>query len=155
MPVMFDTVDYGITSAEEWQRRFGQPLKFAKDKGRTVEAVYHPGGTIAVLIRNLKANALLEHVTNVIRGDFNNSPIARSYSMIFCDATHDEEEIRKNLPRLSELGGEGCVFVFDDIVTQEHADLVCSYLNASRHFMTRSMFPEPGKRCKLLLVETG
>lgn len=154
-PVRYDTIDYGITSVEEWQARFNERLDPGKDKGRAIEAVYHPGGTIAVLISNLKGNGLLPYVTNVIRGDFHDCPIQRKYQMIFCDATHDDGEIHRNVPRLAELGAEGCTYVFDDVITAERAKLVCSYLEPKQYFMTRRLFPKPGKRCKLLVVETA
>lgn len=153
-PVKFDTIDFGITSADEWVERFNERFKIDKDKGRVAEAVYHPGGTIAVLISNLKKNGLLSYITNVIRGDFIDSPISRKYGMIFCDATHDDNEINRHVPRLAELAAPGCTFVFDDIVTEERADLVCQHLKVSQSFMTRTIYPNRKDRCKLLVVET-
>ncbi len=150
----YDSVDFGITSADEWVERFDEPFNLSKDKGRVAQAVYHPGGTIAVLIQNLLANDLLKYVTNIIRGDFLDSPISRKYSLIFCDATHDDKEIHRHMPRLAELAAPGCVLVFDDVVTEERADLVCGYLNVSDRFMTRAVYPDRKARCKLLVVET-
>lgn len=152
--IKYDTIDFGITSADEWVERFDEPFRVAKDKGRVAEAVYHPGGTIAVLIQNLKSNGLLKYVTNVIRGDFLDSPISRQYELIFCDATHDDREIHRHLPKLAELAAPGCVLIFDDVITEERADIVCSYLNVSDRFMTRTVHPDRGARCKLLVVET-
>lgn len=153
-PIKYDTIDFGITSADEWVERFDEPFRVAKDKGRVAEAVYHPGGTIAVLIQNLKSNGLLKYVTNVIRGDFLDSPISRKYALIFCDATHDDTEIHRHLPKLAELAAPGCVLIFDDVITEERADLICSYLNVSDRFMTRTVYPDRKARCKLLVVET-
>lgn len=153
-PVKYDTIDFGITSAEEWVERFDEPFRVSKDKGRVAEAVYHPGGTIAVLIQNLKSNGLLKYVTNIIRGDFLDSPIARQYALIFCDATHDDSEIHRHLPKLAELVAPGGVLIFDDVITEERADLICSYLNVSDRFMTRAVYPNQKTRCKLLVVET-
>lgn len=152
--VCFDTIDFGITSAAEWQARFGQPLSTTKDKGRAIEAVCHPGGTIAVLISNLKTNELLQEVTNIVRGDLMTCPIARDYSLIFCDAVHDEAESRRHLPRLAELARPGAVFVLDDVVTRQHAELVADIVGARRFIMTRSLYPSPKKRCKLMIAET-
>lgn len=154
-PAKYDTIDFGITSAEEWVDRFDEPFRVAKDKGRVAEAVYHPGGTIAVLIRNLKSNDLLRYVTNIIRGDLLDTPIARQYGLIFCDATHDDREIHRHLPKLAELAAPGSVLIFDDVITEERADLVCSYLDVSDRFMTRSIYPDRKARCKLLVVETN
>lgn len=153
-PVPFDTLDLGITSAAEWEDRFGEPFEVDKDKGRVADAVYHPGGTIAVLIRNLKDNGLLGQMTNIIRGDLVTCPIQRDYGLIFCDATHSDAEIHRHLPRLAELAGPGCTLIFDDVVSRDRADLVCSFLNTKHRFLSRTLFPSPRKRCKLLVVET-
>jgi hypothetical protein len=150
----FDTVDYGITSAEEWEFRFNERLKPEKDKGRVMDAVYHPGGTVAVLINNLKANSLLPFVTNIIRGNFLECPIQRKYKMIFCDATHDDQEVHDNVPALAKVAAKNCVYVFDDVVSQQRVDLIFEYIKPKKHFMTRSVFSNPKKRCKLLVVET-
>lgn len=147
-------IDFGITSAAEWTERFNEPFRIDEDQGRVAAAAYHPGGTIAVLIKNLKDNDLLSHVTNVIRGDFLDCPIERSYGLIFCDATHDDAEIHRHLPKIARLAASGSILVFDDIITEERAELVRSYLNVQTSFMTRTRFPSRADRCKLLVVET-
>lgn len=154
-PVAYDMIDFGITSAEEWTDRFNERFRVDKDKGRVASAVYHPGGTIAVLIKNLKDNDLLKYVTNVIRGDFLDCPIERRYGMIFCDATHDDAEIHRHLPKIAKLAAPGSILVFDDIITEDRADLVRSYLDVKGSFMTRTRFPNRTERCKLLVVETN
>ncbi|QYK42518.1 MAG: class I SAM-dependent methyltransferase [Paracoccaceae bacterium] len=149
----YDLIDFGITTAAEWQERFNEKFNIAKDSGRVVEAVYHPGGTIAVLIQNLKNNGLLKYATNIIRGDFLDCPLSRKYGMIFCDATHDEAEIHRHLPKLASQAAPGCVMVFDDVVTDARADLICDYLDVSQRFLTREVYPRKADRCKLLIVE--
>lgn len=146
-------IDFGITSAAEWTERFNERFKLDKDQGRVAEAVYHPGGTIAVLIKNLKDNGLLKQVTNIIRGDFLECPIERSYGMIFCDATHDEAEIARHLPKIARLAAPGAILVFDDIATEDSARQVQSHLDVKFSFMTRTRFPARKDRCKLLVVE--
>ena len=151
--VKYDMIDFGITSAEEWVARFNEKFRLDKDQGRVAAAVYHPGGTIAVLIQNLKGNGLLDSVSNVIRGDFLECPIARRYGMIFCDATHDDAEIHRHLPKIAELAAPGATLIFDDIITEQRADLVCDYLDVTQRFMTRSVFPMRRDRCKLMVVQ--
>jgi len=154
-PVPFDTIDYGITSVEEWKERFGETLDPGKRDGQIMDAVYHPGGTIAVLIQNLKRNRLLPYVTGIIRGDFLTCPVAREYGLIFCDATHDDAEIARNVPRIAELAAPGATLIFDDIINERHADMVCASFNVSRRLMTRTVHPERRKRCKIMIVETN
>ena len=107
-----------------------------------------------VVAKNLKDNGLLPYVTNVIRGNFLDCPIQRKYKMIFCDATHDDQEVHDNVPALAKVAAKGCTYVFDDVVSQQRVDLIMEYIKPKRHFMTRSVFPNPKKRCKLLVVET-
>lgn len=153
-PISFDTIDFGITSAQEWREKFGEELNFDKQKGRVADAVYHPGGSIAVLIQNMKDNRLLPFVSNFIRGDFIDCPITRKYGLIFCDTTHDDAEIERTLPTLSKMAGKGCTLVFDDVITEQRAELICSYLKTKRYFMTAKLFPQRKKFCKVMLVET-
>ena len=50
-PVSFDTIDFGITSAGEWKEKFGEELDLGKQNGRVADAVYHPGGTVALCVQ--------------------------------------------------------------------------------------------------------
>lgn len=153
-PVSFDTVDFGITSAQEWRQKFGEELDLDKQNGRVADAVYHPGGTIAVLVQNMKDNRLLPYVSNFIRGDFIDCPITRKYGLIFCDTTHDDAEIKRTLPTLAKMAAKGCTFVFDDVITEQRAELICSYLKTKRYVMTSKVFAQRKKYCKVMLVET-
>ena len=152
--VSFDTIDFGITSAEEWKEKFGEKLNLGKQNGRVADAVYHPGGTLAVLIQNIKNNRLLPFVSNFIRGDFIDCPISRRYNAIFCDTTHDDAEIERTLPALAKLAGPGCTFVFDDVITDQRAEKICGYLDTKTYFMTSHVFPDRKKFCKVMLVTT-
>ena len=152
--VSFDTIDFGITSADEWHAKFGEKLNIKKQKGRVAEAVYHPGGTVAVLIQNIKNNRLLPYVSNFIRGDFIDCPLSRKYNVIFCDTTHDDAEIERTLPALVKMAGKGCTFVFDDVITEQRAQKICGYLDVESYFLTSTVFPEREKFCKLMLVKT-
>ncbi|MDX1784481.1 MAG: class I SAM-dependent methyltransferase [Roseovarius sp.] len=151
--VKYDIIDFGIASAEEWQERFNQPLRLDHDKGRVAEAILHPGGSNAVMINNLKMNDLLGYTTTIMRGDIVDSPIQRKYSMIFCDALHDIAEIERNMPRLAELVAPGCVFVADDVVTDETAERVRSYLDVKEFFFTRTIRRKRSKLCVFQIAD--
>ncbi len=75
-----------------------------------VDAIYHPGGSLAVLIANLRRNNLLEFTTTITRGNMLDMPFSRRYGMIFCDTTHDEREVRLYLPRIAELVAPGAIW---------------------------------------------
>ena len=153
-PVLFDCIDFGITSSEEWQMRFHERLDPRKDKGRAIAAVYHPGGTIAVLIDNLKKNHLLEQMNAIVRGDLVTCPLARKYSLIFCDATHDENEMRRHMPGIAERATAGATLIFDDVVTEEQAEMICDYVEPKRRLLTRQVDAPNGRLGKLFVVET-
>ncbi|MEM8775299.1 MAG: class I SAM-dependent methyltransferase [Pseudomonadota bacterium] len=146
-PVKYDIIDYGIASAEEWQNRFQQPLSLNHDKGRVADAILHPGGSNAVLVSNLKQNDLLRHTNTIMRGDIVDSPIQRSYKLIFCDALHDMAEIERNMPRLAGLAAPGGVLVADDVVRVDMAQRITEFLNVERYFFTRSVRKKRAKLC--------
>jgi predicted O-methyltransferase YrrM len=145
----FDTIDFGITSAEEWESMLGVQFSLQLGTHPVADVVYHPGGTLAVLIANLRRNGLLGHTTSIIRGNFLNLPLARRYAMLFCDTTHDEREARLYMPKIAELLLPGAVLVFDDVFEGGFADLICSYLPPCR----RRILHEEEPHAKLLLIK--
>lgn len=145
--VKYDIIDYGIASADEWQARFGQPLKLSHDKGRVAEAILHPGGSNAVLINNLKQNDLLRYTNTIMRGDIVDSPIQRSYSMVFCDALHDMVEVERNMPRLAGLIAPGGVLVADDVIADDMAERIAEFLDVKRYFFTKTARERRAKLC--------
>ncbi|UXX84991.1 class I SAM-dependent methyltransferase [Roseovarius pelagicus] len=151
--VKYDIIDFGIASAEEWQQRFNQKLRLNHDNGRVAEAVLHPGGSNAVMVNNLKMNDLLGYTTTIMRGDIVDSPIQRKYSMIFCDALHDIAEIERNMPRMAELVAPGCIFVADDVVTDETAECVRSYLDVKEFFFTKTIRRKRSKLCVFQIAD--
>lgn len=146
---IFDLVDFGPCSAAEWKERFGQPLRLDMAGGIVASAVFHPGGSIAVLIDNLRRNDLLGNVTSIVRGDLLEVPLGRRYGMIFCDAVHGEVEAARTMPRIAELVADDCLLVFDDVTTEAFADVICGYLKPARRFLLSSK----DRYGKLLVVE--
>lgn len=66
-------------------------------------AIFHPGGTIAILIDNLRRHGVLEYVTTAMRGDVAKAPLRASYGFVFCDTLHDEREIDLYLPIINHI----------------------------------------------------
>ncbi|NJC07837.1 Stf0 family sulfotransferase [Polymorphobacter fuscus] len=132
---VYDIIDFGPCSAAEWQQRFGQKLNIEMGGGHVAAAVLHPGGSMAVLIDNMRRNDLLGHVTSIIRGDVLETPLGRRYGMIFCDAVHGEVEAKRTMPAIAALAAERALFVFDDVTTEAFADTICSYLKPVRRFL--------------------
>jgi LPS sulfotransferase NodH len=132
---VYDIVDFGPCSAAEWQERFGQKLSVEMGGGHVAAAVLHPGGSIAVLIENLRRNALLGQVTSITRGDILETPLGRRYGMIFCDAVHGEAEAKRTMPAIAALAADRALLVFDDVTTEAFADVICGYLKPVRRFL--------------------
>ncbi|WP_031553177.1 class I SAM-dependent methyltransferase [Parvularcula oceani] len=112
--IEFHTVDYGISSEEEWERLFGSPVRNKHKPERYLRHINQAGGTIASLKRNLEAQGLRDHVT-IHKGDFHAVAPDGPFGLIFCDATHNRREIDKNVPALLERLVEGGVLACDDI----------------------------------------
>lgn len=110
----FVTVDYGISSEEEWERRFGDNVRDKADPDRYLRHINQPEGNLTSLKRNLAERGFLDMV-EVRRGDFHNETFDTQFSLIFCDATHSIEEIERNVPRLLELLAPGGILACDDI----------------------------------------
>lgn len=147
--VSFDTVDYGHTGVDEFTRAFGALPDGEDAAARIVRQVEQRGGSIAVLISGLRDNGLLDFVTQVIRGDFLLMPIHRSYSLVFCDTTHDEGEARRYVPKIAGLLNGGAVLVFDDVMDEAFAKVICSYLPKCRHLLLQ----QHDKYSKYLVVK--
>lgn len=132
----YDIVDYGITGADEWARRFGSDL-FADRQARVhAEAIMFPGGSGALLKQNLVDRNLSRFVRLIVLGDVNDFQVNRRYDFIFCDATHGEAEIRKNIPILKGLLQNEFILVCDDIITDEDAVLVHALAGSSTYYLT-------------------
>ncbi len=146
----FDVIDFGITGPEEWQELFGAPFDPTMADGVVARAIYHPGGSNAVLVNNLKRNDLLKFTTAIIRGNFLQMPTSRKYDFIFCDTTHDEKEAALYLPKISSVLNPGARLIFDDVIRENFADYICSHFNVDSALMTSQVT----QYCKLLVIAT-
>jgi hypothetical protein len=145
----FDTIDFGITSVDEWLEAFGTPLAFEFANGEGIRAIHVPGGSNAVLVENLRRNDLLPFVTSLIRGNFLSMSSERKYGFIFCDATHDKREIDLYCPRISELMSANGIIIFDDILDSEMAEYIISYYEVLRYQLLHHRFPH----CKQMILQ--
>jgi hypothetical protein len=132
----FDIIDYGITGDREWENRFGSSVFLQKDASQMCEVVFKYGGTGAVLKQNLVDRDLARFVRLLILGDFLDYSTDLKYDFIFCDATHGEEEIARNIPAIKKLMKEDSILVCDDIVSDHDADLVARLWGARCHYLT-------------------
>jgi len=137
-PVLYDIIDFGITSPTEWKERFGSEFDMNYSNGIVAAGILHPGGSNSVLVNNLKRLDLLRYTNTIMRGDLITSPIEKKYSMVFCDALHPPEQIDRTMPKLKTLLAPGCTLVADDVVTEELAERVASYIDVEDYFFSRT-----------------
>ena len=133
--VRFDIVDYGITGSDEWMQRFGSSVFEHSDAKALCEVVFAAGGTIAKLKQNLVDRGISQFVTQITLGDVADFASHVKYELIFCDATHDESEIRKNIPILASHLSSDFILICDDIHTEEHCKLISDLVGAEQGYM--------------------
>ncbi len=138
--VSYDIIDYGITGAEEWMRRFNKVLYSETGVKDLAPVVLFPGGTGALLKQNLVDRDLAKYVNLIILGDVVGYKPKFAYDVIFCDATHGPDEIRKNIPIVRQLVDEtNFLVVCDDIITDSDALLAMDLLGADTYYLTSSI----------------
>lgn len=136
-PPRFDVVDYGICGFDEWEMRFGDNLLGHPDAKRLIEPICFPGGVGGLLKKNLAERGLGKFVTSIFLGDIKDYLMQMKYDFIFCDATHDEEEIRKNIPIVARLLKENFILICDDIIRDDHLRLVAEMSQADECYSAK------------------
>lgn len=140
--VPFDTVDYGIASAEEWKRLFGDDLSKKLDPEKYLRHINQPEGTITSLRRNLTERGF-EPLVTIHRGDFHEVCPDGKFALIFCDATHSIAEIDANVPALVERLVPGGILACDDIHPAFEMHLRTKYKWKWAHLDSLLFYGEP------------
>ena len=121
----YDIIDFGITGSNEWLRRFGGTSLFLhRDAEKFCKVIFAPGGTGAVLKQNLVDRDLAQYVNLIILGDLSDYMTFKRYNFVFCDCTHDKEEIERNIPIIAGLLEPDAILICDDIVNHDQASMV-------------------------------
>jgi hypothetical protein len=116
----FDVVDFGITSVAEWEALLGVSFDGYIRQEQVVRAIHAPGGSMAMLTENLRAQGLLPYVTSLIRGNALEVPLRAQYDFIFCDTLHDRREVELYGPLIEKHLAPGGYVVCDDVFSPEH-----------------------------------
>jgi hypothetical protein len=149
---IFDVLDFGICGVDEYQQRFGYVPDFEyPDHVRALlgPSITAPGGTLAVLIENLRLNGMLKFTTSICRADWIGCPHSRKYGFIFIDAVHNHDEAQRHVPKMREFLLPGATVVVDDVTEPTFAGTICDLLGATRFTLTRSINPDG----KLMVTE--
>ncbi|MBB3012025.1 class I SAM-dependent methyltransferase [Cupriavidus alkaliphilus] len=115
----YDAVDFGFVSLTDFCSALAVGMEYAA-QDEIARPVLTPGGTMAVLMENLRSRGLLDTVTSVIRGNAADVPVRDHYGVVFCDATHNEAEIAVVGPMLSRALRPGSWLMCDDIHEHQH-----------------------------------
>jgi hypothetical protein len=99
--------------------------------------VGHPDGVGGLLQKNL-ARAGVSALVRVSLGDFRHLD-ARTYRCVFCDALHDETEIRRNAPELRRFLAPGAILACHD-TTAVNEQLLREYFAFGDAFRADSLF---------------
>lgn len=136
---IFDTVDFGITSPSEWEALLKEDFaRFGKDDV-VARSIFQPGGSIGVMIENLRKAGLLPYVTSIIRGVSTKVPLRSSYSMVFCDTLHNEREVREYGDFLNNLIAPGGWLVCDDIIDEKLGVILNEYIDFDLYFYSNEI----------------
>ena len=143
--VEFHTVDYGISSLDEWSERFGSSLLKKPNAERYLPHVMREGGSLSSLRENLAARGMLDLV-EIHKGDFHDVAPSLQYGLIFCDATHNRREIDTNVPALIALLKRGGVLACDDISDDLYDYMISKFSFKWHHRAALLFYGEPETR---------
>lgn len=139
-PVPFVTMDYFVSSDEEWRDRFRQELSSKRNAHRYRRFMAEPGGSRGALERHLAERGLRDLV-EIIHGDVVTHDFGdRRFDLIFCDATHWVWEIDRTVPRCLALLKPGGVLACHDIVPGPLEDAVLRHGRWASHQTADKLF---------------
>lgn len=138
-PQRFVTIDYFFDSEDEWESRFGSPVRNKPNAEYYLQHINQPGGVMASLKRNLQKNGF-EDLVDVRKGDFRHYPFEETFSLVFSDAMHGVHEIRKNISATLNLLKPGGILVCDDVSKQEEVDAIVSAAEFAWHHVDSLLF---------------
>lgn len=160
---IFDVYDWGISSIAECDRLWQSSACLRStdnDRDHVLQSILHPGGSAAVLIRNLEERNLRQYVHQFVIGEFLESAVSRKYSVCFCDAAHGIEEVRRNIPTLmSMMDPDNWLIVFDDIFEPVAAKFTHEMIGATKFVSLGGGYPngecDPDNGCKVAVAAKG
>ncbi len=137
----FHTIDIGFRTEREWEDFFGSSLdqKIPKVRKRYLRHILREGGSIQSLKENL-INRRLDKYVVVHEGNFRDVSFEKKFNLIFCDATHDLEEIETNIPFIKKILNNPGVLVCDDIKTGEMESRLRKYFHFNKVINKKGFF---------------
>jgi hypothetical protein len=125
--VEFNSYDLGFRNSDDFVAHYKRVHNTTSTQvpEEFEELVFAEGKTTTEIARSHLGRFGLTNFVKLISGDFTKLDSSR-YGFIFCDALHDEGEIRANLPCVIQASNPGCVWAFHDM-TPDNIEIVMSY----------------------------
>ena len=121
----FNSYDIAFESDESFKSFYKEVHETDVDSCSLLAKHVFPYGTNATAVaKSNLAQYDLEKYVNLIVGDFSVLD-SSTYGMIFCDAVHEPNEIRLNLPHIEKRSEKGCIWAFHDM-NEENIETVLS-----------------------------
>jgi hypothetical protein len=122
---LFKSYDLDFSSDEQFKEFFKEVHKKEIASDQLLQQYVFSRGSTSTreAARHLVAHELNRYV-NLISGNFIELD-SEQYDLIFCDAVHEPNEIRLNVPHIIERSRKNCVWAFHDM-NPENVDVVVS-----------------------------
>lgn len=124
----FVSYDLGFISKQEFTKFYNKVHNQNVPVPKLARQIYNKKTTSTELAKkNLSNLGLLDYV-ELISGNFIEIDNGK-YGFIFCDAMHEANEIRLNLPQIINRSEENCIWAFHDM-TDQNIDITLEYSKA-------------------------
>jgi hypothetical protein len=130
---IFDVFDFGDTGLEEFTNRHGSFDPPETERERLLRVVTAHGGVAGCLKQNLADRKLGGLVTGYHFGDITDMAVSRKYDVVFCDVSHGEDEIVRNVGFIKGMMVQSdYLAIFDDAALPNEYALIKDIMNPDR-----------------------
>ena len=124
----FVSYDLGFISKQEFTKFFNNVHNHNVPVPKLARQIYNQNTTSTELAKKNLANLGLMDYVELISGNFIEIDSGK-YDFIFCDAMHEDNEIRLNLPQIINRSEENCIWAFHDM-SDLNIDIILDYSKA-------------------------
>lgn len=124
----FVSYDLGFISKQEFTKFFNKVHNQNVPVPKLARKIYNQKTTSTELAKKNLGNLGLMDYVELISGNFIEIDSGK-YGFIFCDAMHEPNEIRLNLPQIINRSEENCIWAFHDM-SDTNIDIILDYSKA-------------------------
>jgi hypothetical protein len=142
--IHFDTCDIHFRTEEEFQSFYKKICQSLIEIPSLQKHYINHGGTMHHLKKNL-IDRELDHLVNCHKGCFKRlderKVILGNYDLIYCDVSHDRNEINANLPHIKKLLDQTqSTLICNHIINDELKDLILNYIDFDEYELNDHIF---------------